>query len=51
MNSLTEADFVSILEAARLGVCSEEIKEEMEISDEEAARLHEVIVSIQENAT
>lgn len=51
MNSLTEADFVSILEAAMLGVCSEEIKEEMEISDEEAARLHEVIVSIQESAT
>lgn len=39
--------FPAILEAARLGVCSDEIKEEMEISDEEAARLHSVIVEMQ----
>lgn len=49
MSAITEQDFVSILEAARLGVCSEEVKEEMDISDEEAARLHEVIVSVQES--
>ena len=40
-------DFPAILEAARLGVCSEEIKEEMDISDEEAARLHAIIIELQ----
>lgn len=40
-------DYVAILEAARLGVCNPDVKEEMDLSDAEAGRLYEVIVEMQ----
>lgn len=40
-------DFPAILEAARLGVCSEDVKDAMDISDEEAQRLYDVITATQ----
>ena len=40
-------DFPAILEAARLGVCNPEIQEDMDISEEEAARLHAIIIELQ----
>lgn len=40
-------DWPAILEAARLGVCNQEIQEDMDISEEEAARLYLVITELQ----